>query len=374
MAGIYIHIPFCKKACNYCNFHFSTSLASKDQLLNALKEELRLQSGYLKNNAIDTIYFGGGTPSLLSARELQDIFAQIEKHYIIDNLLECTLEANPDDLDTPYVKALRNTAINRLSIGVQSFKAADLKFMNRAHTVQQVDYALKCAQDKGFANLSIDLIYGTPDLSIQEWEQHLNTMLSYEIPHFSSYALTVEPQTTLAHKIKTHQLPALNSEEAAQQFLFLIDWAKENNFDHYEISNFGKPGAHAIHNTNYWKGIPYLGIGPSAHSYNHNSRQWNIANNQVYIKSIIQDLTIPATLEKLSVADQVNEYIMTSLRTMWGCDLEKIKDTWHTTLDKVIIEKYLQQQLLSQHQQTLILTKQGKLFADAIAADLFIDL
>lgn len=372
MAGIYIHIPFCKKACNYCNFHFSTSLASKSHLIEAIKEELRLQASYLQNHAIDTIYFGGGTPSLLSAEELQSIFASIERYYSINELKEFTLEANPDDLDANYLNALQNTSVNRLSIGVQSFKEADLLFMNRAHSIQQVDYALKCAQDKGFTNISIDLIYGTPNLSMKEWEQHLNTMLTYEIPHFSSYGLTVEPKTTLAHQIKTKQLPALNPDEAAQQFLLLIDWAKENNFDHYEISNFGKPGAHAIHNTNYWKGIPYLGIGPSAHSFNHKSRQWNIANNQVYIKSILQDQTIPATVEELSIADQVNEYVMTSLRTMWGCDLDKIKNTWHTTLDTVIIEKYIQQQLLTQHQQTIFLSKQGKLFADAIAADLFI--
>ncbi len=372
MAGIYIHIPFCKKACNYCNFHFSTSLASKSHLIEAIKEELRLQASYLQNHAIDTIYFGGGTPSLLSAEELQSIFASIERYYSINELKEFTLEANPDDLDANYLNALQNTSVNRLSIGVQSFKEADLLFMNRAHSIQQVDYALKCAQDKGFTNISIDLIYGTPNLSMKEWEQHLNTMLTYEIPHFSSYGLTVEPKTTLAHQIKTKQLPALNPDEAAQQFLLLIDWAKENNFDHYEISNFGKPGAHAIHNTNYWKGIPYLGIGPSAHSFNHKSRQWNIANNQVYIKSILQDQTIPATEEELSLADQVNEYVMTSLRTMWGCDLDKIKNTWHTTLDTVIIEKYIQQQLLTQHQQTIFLSKQGKLFADAIAADLFI--
>ena len=372
MAGIYIHIPFCKKACNYCNFHFSTSLASKSHLIEAIKEELRLQASYLQNHAIDTIYFGGGTPSLLSAEELQSIFASIERYYSINELKEFTLEANPDDLDANYLNALQNTSVNRLSIGVQSFKEADLLFMNRAHSIQQVDYALKCAQDKGFTNISIDLIYGTPNLSMKEWEQHLNTMLTYEIPHFSSYGLTVEPKTTLAHQIKTKQLPALNPDEAAQQFLLLIDWAKENNFDHYEISNFGKPSAHAIHNTNYWKGIPYLGIGPSAHSFNHKSRQWNIANNQVYIKSILQDQTIPATEEELSLADQVNEYVMTSLRTMWGCDLDKIKNTWHTTLDTVIIEKYIQQQLLTQHQQTIFLSKQGKLFADAIAADLFI--
>ena len=372
MAGIYIHIPFCKKACNYCNFHFSTSLASKSHLIEAIKEELRLQASYLQNHAIDTIYFGGGTPSLLSAEELQSIFASIERYYSINELKEFTLEANPDDLDANYLNALQNTSVNRLSIGVQSFKEADLLFMNRAHSIQQVDYALKCAQDKGFTNISIDLIYGTPNLSMKEWEQHLNTMLTYEIPHFSSYGLTVEPKTTLAHQIKTKQLPALNPDEAAQQFLLLIDWAKENNFDHYEISNFGKPGAHAIHNTNYWKGIPYLGIGPSAHSFNHKSRQWNIANNQVYIKSILQDQTIPATVEELSIADQVNEYVMTSLRTMWGCDLDKIKNTWHTTLDTVIIEKYIQQQLITQHQQTIFLSKQGKLFADAIAADLFI--
>ena len=372
MAGIYIHIPFCKKACNYCNFHFSTSLASKDQLIEAIKEELRMQAKYLQEHSVETIYFGGGTPSLLSPEELLSIFASVERYYTIDKLKEFTLEANPDDLDTAYLTALRKTPINRLSIGVQSFKEADLLFMNRAHTVQQVNYALKCAQDKGFSDISIDLIYGTPHLSLDEWEQHLNTMLSYKIPHFSSYALTVEPKTSLAHQIKTNQLPALNPDDAAQQFLFLMDWAKENNFDHYEISNFGKANAHAIHNTNYWKGIPYLGIGPSAHSYSHNTRQWNVANNQGYIKAILQEQTIPSTIEELSVADQVNEYIMTSLRTMWGCDLNRIKDSWHIALDKRIIEKYLQQQLINQQDHTLFLTQQGKLFADAIAADLFI--
>ena len=374
MAGIYIHIPFCKKACNYCNFHFSTSLAAKEPLLEAIKEELRLQKGYLKNEPVDTIYIGGGTPSLLSAQEIQSIFSCIEKHYPIDNLLEFTLEANPDDLDSPYLEALRKTPVNRLSIGVQSFKEADLSFMNRAHSVQQVDYALKCAQDKGFSNISIDLIYGTPHLSMHEWENHLQQLNAYQIPHFSSYALTVEPKTALAHQIKTNQLPALNPDDAAQQFLFLMDWVKENNFDHYEISNFGTANAHAIHNTNYWKGIPYLGIGPSAHSYSNNTRQWNMANNQGYIKAILQEQTIPATLEELSIADQVNEYIMTSLRTMWGCDLNKIKEHWQISLDKRIIEKYLQQQLINQQDQTLFLTQQGKLFADAIAADLFIAL
>jgi len=374
MAGIYIHIPFCKKACNYCNFHFSTSLAAKEPLLEAIKEELQLQKGYLKNEPVDTIYIGGGTPSLLSAQEIQSIFSCIEKHYPIDNLLECTLEANPDDLDSPYLEALRKTPVNRLSIGVQSFKEADLLFMNRAHSVQQVDYALKCAQDKGFSNISIDLIYGTPHLSMYEWENHLQQLIAYQIPHFSSYALTVEPKTALAHQIKTNQLPALNPDDAAQQFLFLMDWVKENNFDHYEISNFGKANAHAIHNTNYWKGIPYLGIGPSAHSYSNNTRQWNMANNQGYIKAILQEQTIPATIEELSVADQVNEYIMTSLRTMWGCDLNKIKEHWQISLNKRIIEKYIQQQLINQQDQTLFLTQQGKLFADAIAADLFIAL
>jgi oxygen-independent coproporphyrinogen-3 oxidase len=374
MAGIYIHIPFCKKACNYCNFHFSTSLAAKEPLLEAIKEELRLQKGYLKNEPVDTIYIGGGTPSLLSAQEIQSIFSCIEKHYPIDNLLECTLEANPDDLDSPYLEALRKTPVNRLSIGVQTFKEADLLFMNRAHSLQQVDYALKCAQDKGFSNISIDLIYGTPHLSMHEWENHLQQLIAYQIPHFSSYALTVEPKTALAHQIKTNQLPALNPDDAAQQFLFLMDWVKENNFDHYEISNFGKANAHAIHNTNYWKGIPYLGIGPSAHSYSNNTRQWNMANNQGYIKAILQEQTIPSTIEELSIADQVNEYIMTSLRTMWGCDLDKIKDSWHISLDKRTIEKYIQQQLINQQDQTLFLTQQGKLFADAIAADLFIAL
>ena len=367
MAGIYIHIPFCKKACNYCNFHFSTSLASKDQLIEAIKEELRMQAKYLQEHTVETIYFGGGTPSLLSPEELLSIFASVERYYTIDKLKEFTLEANPDDLDTAYLTALRKTPINRLSIGVQSFKEADLLFMNRAHTVQQVDYALKCAQDKGFSDISIDLIYGTPQLSIDEWEQHLNTMLSYEIPHFSSYALTVEPKTSLAHQIKTNQLPALNPDDAAQQFLFLMDWAKENNFDHYEISNFGKPAYFSKHNTSYWLGEKYLGVGPSAHSFNGVERCWNISNNTKYSKSIFEN-KLPVTCETLSINNRFNEYIMTGLRTIWGVSLAKMESEFGTEFLQVLTENvkpFIKKGLLeikedSAFNKILTTTKKGK--------------
>jgi len=375
LAGIYIHIPFCKQACTYCNFHFSTSLQLKGELLKALQLELEMQKGYLGNQAIETIYFGGGTPSLLSADEINKLFDTIAKLYPIAQLKEFTLEANPDDLSVNYLKSLRNTPINRFSIGVQSFRDKDLQYMHRAHNAQQADFAIKAAQDAGFTNLSIDLIYGTPGLSDADWLYNLNQLKELQIPHFSSYALTVEEGTALHHAIQKKKTTPVDAEQAAAQFEILMVNAAVMGYDHYEISNFAFPDHYAVHNTNYWKGVHYLGIGPSAHSFNGNSRSWNIANNPRYIKSILQDKIIPCEQEQLTTVQHLNEYIMTSLRTMWGTDLNKIAAEWESSYVKQLTQtagKYQERKWLEIKDNKLILTNPGKLFADKIASELFI--
>lgn len=374
MAGIYVHIPFCRQQCNYCNFHFSTSLRLKDPLLHALKEELILRKNELAGQAVETIYFGGGTPSLLSADELMRLFEVIFETYRIDTLREVTLEANPDDLNAGYLKSLRTTPINRLSIGVQSFRDQDLLYMNRAHNAQQSDYAIKAAQDAGFENLSIDLIYGTPGLSDTDWQHNLAQVKALHIPHLSSYALTVEEKTRLHHEIKTGKSLPVLPEQAAGQFEILHHWALQHNYQHYEISNLAKPGHEAIHNTSYWQGVPYLGFGPSAHSFSGRERSWNVANNALYIKGLEKGER-PATHEVLSEADRMNEYIMTSLRTMWGLRLDKIERDFGLVEKESLLKRaaiFLEKDQLVFEEEHLKLTEQGMLFADAIAADLFV--
>ena len=372
MAGIYIHIPFCKQKCTYCNFHFSTSLSQKQALLEAIHKELSLQKDFLNGAPVDTIYFGGGTPSLLSSEEINRIFDLIEKSFPLDDLKEFTLETNPDDLNLTYLQSLRTTPVNRLSIGIQSFQDADLQFMNRAHTAREADYAIKAAQDKGFENLTIDLIYGSPQLSNDLWKSHLRKVKELNIPHFSAYALTVEENTLLHHSIQNKKLPALDQEKAAAQFEILMNQAEEMHFEHYEISNLAKKNAYAIHNTNYWKGVPYLGIGPSAHSFNGEARQWNIANNALYMESLHSRGKIPFEKETLTEKDRLNEYLMTSLRTMWGCDLSLIEKRWGAV--KEIMkqsEPYLEKNMMVCDNRKLLLTRKGKLFADKIAGELF---
>jgi len=374
MAGIYLHIPFCKQACSYCNFHFSTSLQLKDQLLQALVLEMALQKSYLGTLPIETLYIGGGSPSLLSSEELLRLFAAIEKYFPHQDLKEVTLEANPDDLSVKYLKELKNTPINRLSIGIQSFREQDLRLMNRAHTAEEADYALKAAQDAGFDNLSIDLIYGTPGLTNETWVEHIRKVVGLGIPHLSSYALTVEPKTALAHQIAKGKTPAPSNRQAAEQMMLLIQTLNEAQFDHYEISNFALPGRHALHNTNYWKSIPYLGLGPSAHSYNGHSRQWNVAHNPQYINSLLSAKTLAFEYEVLSEKDQLNEYLMTSLRTMWGCDLAYIQKKFGSETAQEIRKKAevpIRQGTLVEQKNHLMLTTSGKLRADAIAADFF---
>ncbi|MES2380255.1 MAG: radical SAM family heme chaperone HemW [Bacteroidota bacterium] len=374
MSGIYIHIPFCKQACFYCNFHFSTQLKNIDDMVEAICKEIHLRHHYLQDKTLASIYFGGGTPSLLNNQQIGQIFEAIQQYFTIAKGAEVTLEANPDDLTAEKLKELKQTPINRLSIGVQSFFDADLKWMNRAHNVNQAETAIALAKEIGFHNITIDLIYGTPGLSNANWLTNINTALALGVNHVSSYALTVEPKTALASFIEKGKYAQTNDEQAAEQFDILVKTLTENGFIHYEISNFGKAGFLAQHNGNYWKGKHYLGIGPSAHSFNTLSRSWNVANNQAYIQALQND-NFELTEEILSVNDQINEYIMTGLRTIWGCDLGFIEQQFGVAHKERILKaatKFITQDLLTIQQGILLTTPKGKFLADGIAADLFL--
>jgi oxygen-independent coproporphyrinogen-3 oxidase len=377
MAGIYLHIPFCKQACTYCSFHFSTSLQRKDDMVQALFQEVDLAWDYLKGAPLETIYFGGGTPSLLSAGEVNQLTDKILSTFPVEALKEVTLEANPDDLSPVYLKALRGTLINRFSIGVQSFHDEDLRYMNRAHNAQQADYAVKAAQDVGFTNLSIDLIYGTPGLTDAAWRGNLAQVKALGIPHLSSYGLTVEEGTALHHAIAKKKTTPVDAAQNAAQFEILMEAAPTLGYEHYEISNFAQPGQYAVHNTAYWQGKPYLGLGPSAHSFDGTARRrWNVANNAHYLQSILTAKIIPYEEETLTPVERLNEYIMTSLRTMWGCSLDKIAAGWDGNYVKQILEAaqaFIDDGRLIAQENTLLLTKKGKLFADGIASELFQD-
>jgi oxygen-independent coproporphyrinogen-3 oxidase len=372
MAGIYIHIPFCKQACHYCDFHFSTSLQYKQQLLSALKAEIGLRKNYLDGETINTIYFGGGTPSLLDGQEIQALIDAITGIHTVAADAEITLEANPDDLDKNKLQALRQTPVNRFSIGIQSFFDEDLVWMNRVHRAEEAESAVKRAQDAGFENITVDLIYGYPLLTDTKWKQNLGKVFDLGVPHVSSYAMTVEPQTALASFIHKKKQPGMSEQQSAEQFLMLTDAMQANGFEHYEISNFCKPGHYSKHNSNYWKGVKYLGIGPSAHSYNGDTRQWNIANNAKYIQSLELG-KIPAETEILSEQDRLNEYVMTSLRTIWGLNLNQLNSiaAGAATELNIAARPYFEKEWIVQKDNSLYLTPTGKLYADAIAAALF---
>lgn len=372
MSGIYIHIPFCKQACHYCNFHFSTNLKRKEELIKSLCTELIIRKREL-NQPLQTIYFGGGTPSLLSEQELKQIFNTIHKHYIVVEDAEITLEANPDDLSSNLIVQLHDSQINRLSIGVQSFFAEDLLLMNRVHSAKE---ALECIQlaKKYFKNISIDLIYGIPGLTIDRWKENLEITLSLDIPHISCYALTVEPKTALKKFIEQGKVAPVNDEETRSHYELMIDTLENAGYINYEFSNFGKPGYFSQNNTGYWKGKPYLGIGPSAHSFDGNKRSWNISNNIKYIKSI-NNGNIPLVFEVLSVTDKYNEYIMTGLRTMWGVSLVKVENDFGKRYRDYLleqVEKHVENQLLYIEDDILKITKKGKFLGDGIASDLFL--
>ncbi len=380
MAGIYIHIPFCKQACYYCDFHFSTSLKNKNSFLQALKKEIELQKEYLFPQSgvgfspeINTIYFGGGTPSLLSPSELMEIFDTLHKHFKVATDAEITLEANPDDLVSKKIKELKSTPVNRLSIGIQSFYDEDLKLLNRAHNSQEAVSTVKAAQDEGFENITIDLIYGIPTLSNEKWKHNLYSAFELEVKHISSYCLTVEPKTALAHLIEVGKMKNVDEQKNAEQFEIMLEEMKKNNFVQYEISNFCKNNYFSKHNSNYWLKETYLGLGPSAHSYNVNSRQWNISNNVLYIQSL-EKKQLNFEKEILNTTQQYNEYILTSLRTMWGTDLKYIeqqfgKDYLSYCLNEV--SKYSITGDIENRDNKLFLTDKGKLFADKIASNLF---
>ena len=376
MPGLYLHIPFCKQACHYCNFHFSTSLKYKAELLEAIKKEIFLQRDYLNGEALQTIYLGGGTPSLLSADELNQLFEAIGQSHSITTDAEVTLEANPDDLSADYLKSLRSTPVNRLSIGIQSFFDEDLEFMNRAHQGGEARRCLEDALSAGFTNLTADLIYGTPGLSDERWHSNLDILLGYEVPHISSYCLTVEPNTALDYFVKKGKAPAVNEEQAARQFEILMQRMKAAGFIHYEISNFAREGHLARHNSNYWQGESYLGLGPSAHSFNGQSRRWNVANNAQYLKVLSREETRDLfEEEKLTPAQVYNEYVMTGLRTIWGCDLGRIKEM-DSSFVKHFLEAakpWLDSEKMLDEEGRYVLTSAGRLLADRIAMELFFE-
>jgi oxygen-independent coproporphyrinogen-3 oxidase len=372
MAGIYLHIPFCKQACHYCDFHFSTSLKYKEELVEALIKEIQLQKNYLAGETIDTIYFGGGTPSLLNETEISLLINTITGLHFVAADAEITLEANPDDLDKAKLQALRQTPINRFSIGIQSFFDEDLQWMNRVHRANEAESAVKRAQDIGFENITVDLIYGYPLLTDPKWKFNTDKVFELGVPHVSAYSMTVEPRTALASFIKQKKQVAMSDEQSAAQFAFLMDAMQTKGFEQYEISNFCKPRFYSRHNSNYWKGVKYLGIGPSAHSYNGETRQWNVANNTKYMQGLGSGL-IPAETEILSDIDKLNEYIMTSLRTSWGLDQDKLNGIASASADhlqKAAIE-FFDKGWLSQQNKIIYLTQTGKLYADHIASELF---
>ena len=372
MSGIYIHIPFCKQACHYCDFHFSTSMKKKPQLVEMICKELVLRKDELPVKKIETIYFGGGTPSLLTASELQQIFKTIHANYEIADNAEITLEANPDDLNEATLKMLHESSINRLSIGVQSFFEEDLKLMNRAHNATEALESIQIAT-KYFDNISIDLIYGVPGMETERWKENLNIVLQLGVPHISSYALTVEPNTALKKFIEKGLVKPVNDEAAKIHFDILREVLIGAGFEHYEFSNFGKAGFHSRNNTAYWLGKPYLGIGPSAHSYTGDQRKWNVNNNSLYIKSMLQD-ELPLEVEKLSTTDKYNEYIMTRLRTKYGVSLAEVERDFGAKYSSHLMafaETLIKKELMSLEDGILHITSQGKFLSDGIASDLF---
>ena len=374
MAGIYIHVPFCKKACTYCDFHFSTSLQYVDEMTDAICAELLLKKERLNGQQIGSIYFGGGTPSVLPIASLQKIFDTLTQHFSIDQDAEITLEANPDDLDAKKIGGLRALPVNRFSIGIQSFFNEDLIWMNRAHTAAEAESCVKRSQDAGFENLSLDLIYGYPLLTNEKWLQNIQKVISLETPHLSAYSLTVEPKTALAHAIKRGKQVPLNDEQSADQFETLLLKTGTAGFEHYEISNFSKPGKYALHNTNYWRGVPYLGIGPSAHGFDGTNRYHNVANNAAYIKALLNG-KLAETVEELDQYDRFNEYMMTSLRTMWGVNLEQIKSVFgkHYYADTLKnMEPFVERNWLERDLDIIRLTHDGKFFADYVASEFFL--
>ncbi|MFD2514094.1 radical SAM family heme chaperone HemW [Pontibacter locisalis] len=375
MAGIYLHIPFCKQACHYCDFHFSTSMGLKEQTVQAIARELELRQAYLQGQPVESIYFGGGTPSLLNQTELQLLLETVNRLFIVSADVEITLEANPDDLTPAKLQMLKEAGVNRLSIGLQSFHEPHLQLMNRAHNATESLQCVKDAQAAGFDNITVDLIYGIPAPDHSVWHNDLKKLFSLGVQHVSCYALTIEPDTALGRWSKKGKFTPSEDEFTAQQFEILLEQMHRNEFVQYEISNFCLPGYESRHNSNYWRGIHYLGVGPSAHSFNGPSRQFNVAHNKKYVDAIQQG-KLPFELEELTLAEQANDYLLTSLRTIWGCDLNRIREEYDYDIALLHME-YLrgleEKELATVKDNVLHLTDKGKLLADQITLDLFVE-
>ncbi len=373
MSGIYLHIPFCKQSCHYCDFHFSTTFHGyRERMILAMCKEIELQKNFL-NEKIQTIYFGGGTPSLLNKKELEQIFRSLRKSFDLSSVKEITLEANPDDLSETYLHDLKEAGINRLSIGIQSFHEEDLRYMNRAHNAQQAAQCVQWAKDIGITNISIDLIYGFPDLSKEKWRKNMKTAIDLGVQHISSYAMTVEKDTPLSKFIEKGKLPAVNDEQGALHFQMLQNTLKENGFEHYEISNFCLHNCESKHNSSYWLQKKYLGIGAGAHSYDGNNRYWNVSNNMKYILSLELD-KLANEKEEINENTAYNEYILTRLRTKWGVEEKRIQqfakhlqEAFYTNL-----KVHLDAENVVNENGIFTLSTKGKLLADRIASDLFV--
>lgn len=374
MPGLYIHIPFCKQACYYCDFHFSTNLNRTEEMVEALVQELTLQKYYLDNKKLTSIYFGGGTPSLLKAHHFEKIFSAIGNLYQADEACEVTLEANPDDLSVAQLDMFFKAGVNRLSIGIQSFDDEILKFINRVHDSKMAIAALENSRKVGFENFSLDLIYAIPGQGTSQLKNNIKTALQFSPKHISAYALTIEPKTVFGNWASRKKIIPVDEAINAEQFEVISDMFTAHGYDHYEISNYCKPGHYSIHNSSYWKQEPYLGIGPSAHSYNKISRQYNISNNAAYLKAI-GNQEVPFQLELLTHENKINEYVFTTLRTMWGCNLELLRSEYQFDLftqNKPYLEKLVTKNLATLNNDILILTKKGKLLADQITVDLMV--
>jgi len=375
MAGIYIHIPFCKQACSYCDFYFTTHLLDKQDFLDALIKEVESRKAYLEGQSIETLYFGGGTPSQLSTKELQSVIEAVRNHFKVADNAEITVESNPDNLTEEYLKQLFNIGVNRLSIGIQSFKNEDLELMNRAHNSDEAENCVALARKSGFKNISIDLIYGLPNATLEDWKTNIEKALQLNTEHISAYNLTIEKGTPLAHSVAKGRVIIPSDHEVVLQHNLLIDLLAKSGFEHYETSNFAKEGYRSKHNSSYWKGTHYLGMGPSAHSFNGDSRSWNIASTKKYVELIKKGAVFYET-ETLSEVDRINEFILTGLRTVEGIDLAHFEFHFsREALDRLINESQesLAIGLLEKTERSLFVTKKGKVLLDGITADLFVE-
>ncbi|MCF8379901.1 MAG: radical SAM family heme chaperone HemW [Bacteroidales bacterium] len=374
MAGFYVHIPFCRQACRYCDFYFTVSLKYKDELVEALLKEIKNKKKQFQNYQFNTLYFGGGTPSVLSEIDINRIIEEIKTHYNFDSKAEITLEANPDDLSVEYLKNLKLLGINRLSIGIQSFHDRDLKLMRRSHSAEQAISSIKNAQNAGIQKLTIDLIYGIPGMSFSDWQENLEKLIELGVPHISAYHLTYEPGTVFDHWRKKKKIIPIEEDSSLEQFKYLIERTRKEGFQHYEISNFAREGHFSEHNKNYWKGIPYAGVGPAAHSYDGTARYWNISSVQKYISESKSDSFNYSEKEMLGVNDRYNEYIMVSLRTMWGINTDKIKQSFgedYVRYTEDIASGFYKKELLTKKGNDIRITSRGIFLADQIIREFF---